>query len=232
MQHTGQLVIETKTREQATYEALREAILAGRWAPGEPLVGSHIADELGVSRITVASALKRLSGEGFVRLTPHKGAEVARLNPGEVREIYLMRAELEALAAREATRWISPKDLDAIHALDDEIGELGEANTDVSVLRRVDRRFHARVRQVARMPLLDQTLQDLADQCEAYRVRLLDPLPMVVPSPERHAPLLVALAARDGPSAAEAMRDHVMSGMGAVLANLEGDGLLSVERQP
>lgn len=221
MQHATKLVIETKTREQATYDALREAILAGRWAPGEPLVGSRIADELQVSRITVANALKRLSGEGFVRLTPHKGAEVARLNPGEVREIYLMRAELEALAAREAVRWLAPHDLDAVKTIDDEIRALRDQGADVAELRRVDRRFHAQLRQVARMPLLAQTLQDLADQCEAYRVRLLDPHPIVVPSPERHRSLLDAVAARDGPASAEAMRLHIFSGMGAVLQHLE-----------
>ena len=221
MQHATQMVIETKTREQAAYDALREAILAGRWAPGEPLVGSRIADELQVSRITVANALKRLSGEGFVRLTPHKGAEVARLNPAEVREIYLMRAELEALAVREAVRWLSAHDLVAMTRINDEIGALHDQAADVAELRRVDRRFHARLRQVARMPLLAQTLQDLADQCEAYRVRLLDPHPIVVPSPERHAPLLAAVAARDGPRAAEAMRQHIFSGMGAVLRHLE-----------
>lgn len=223
MQHATRLVIETKTREQATYEALREAILAGRWAPGEPLVGSRIADELEVSRITVANALKRLSGEGFVRLTPHKGAEVARLNPGEVREIYLMRAELEALAVREATRWLSVHDLNAINTLNDQIGALQNQGADVAELRRVDRVFHARLRQVARMPLLAQTLQDLADQCEAYRVRLLDPHPIVVPSPEHHAPLLAAVSARDGPAAAEAMRQDIFSGMGAVLQHLDPD---------
>lgn len=227
MQHAKAFVLDAKTREQATYDALREAILGGRWAPGEPLVGSRIADELGVSRITVANALKRLAGEGFVRLTPHKGAEVARLNPREVREIYLMRAELEALAAKEATRWISAEDLTTICVMNEELGGLRGANVDVAELRRLDRRFHARIRHVARMPLLAQTLQDLADQCEAYRVRLLDPLPIVVPSPERHAPLLAAMSARDGSSAAEAMRQHIFSGMGAVLAHLDRDASLS-----
>jgi DNA-binding GntR family transcriptional regulator len=214
-------LLDAKTREQAAYEALRGAITAGRWGEGEPLVGSRIADELGVSRITVANALKRLAGEGFVRLTPHRGAEVAGLDASEVREVYLMRAELEALAAREAARWVTPGDLADIAALNAEIGRERDAGADIRTVRAVDRRFHRRIRAVARMPLLAQTLQNLADQCEGYRARLLDARPLVVPSPERHADLLAALAARDGPAVAERMREHLLGGMGALLANLE-----------
>ncbi len=223
MQSTVAFTVDVKTREQATYEALRGAIIEGRWGPGEPLVGSRIADQLRVSRITVANALKRLSGEGFVQLTPHKGAVVARLDPYDVREVYLMRAELEGLAVREAARWITPDDLAELHALNMEIGRLRVRNADIREVRQVDLAFHRRLREVAQMPLLAQTLQNLADQCEGYRARLLDQRPRMVPSPERHAPLLGALQAREGPTAGECMREHVFGGMHAVLANLETD---------
>ncbi len=86
-------------------QGLRQEISTGVLPAGTRLPSSRqLARDLGVSRITVANALKRLSGEGFVQLTPHKGAVVARLDPYEVREVYLMRAELEALIVREAAR--------------------------------------------------------------------------------------------------------------------------------
>jgi len=210
-----------KTREQAAYELVRAGIVGGHWAPGEPLVGSRIAEELGVSRITVANALKRLSGEGFIRFTPHKGAEVARLNPAEVREIYLIRAELEALAAREAARQVSSDDLRTLHAMNHEIGDLNDVGADIRQIRSVDRDFHHAVRGIARMPQLDQKLQNLADQCECYRARLLDPRSQVVPSLARHEGILAALEASDAGKASEEMRTHVLSGMGAVLTTLD-----------
>jgi DNA-binding GntR family transcriptional regulator len=221
MQHAIREPLAFKTREQATYEAIRQAIVEGRWGQRQPLVVSHLAEELGVSRITVANALKRLAGEGFVELTPHKGALVAALDPAAIREVYLMRGELEALGAREAAGRVSPADLADLEAINDEIGRLADAEATVGELRRVDWRFHARMRAIAGMPLLAQTLQNLADQCEGYRARLLDDRAQVLPLPRRHRPILDALAVRDAAAAGEAMREHVLAGMRAVLATLD-----------
>ncbi len=168
MQHAVGLSVDLKTREEATYEVLRRAIVEGRWGGGEPLVGSRLADELGVSRITIANALKRLSAEGFVQLTPHKEAVVARLDPRQVREIYLMRTELEALAIREAAGRITPRDLVELHAMNDEIGRAHAAGASIAALRSLDWAFHHRLRTVSGMPFLSQTLKNLADQCEGY----------------------------------------------------------------
>lgn len=222
MQSSTPLALTAKTREQATYEALREAVIEGRWGQGEPLVGSRVADEIGVSRITVANALKRLAGEGFVHLIPHKGAIVARLEPTEVREIYLMRAELEALAAREASRRIHPDQLRTLRAANDELGRLAALQADVRTLRVADRAFHQQMHAIAEMPFLAETLRNLTDQCEGYRARLLDQRPVFIPNPGRHALVLTALAAGD-PAAADAMREHIVNGMRAVLANLGDD---------
>ena len=215
------MTLDFKTREQAAYEALRRAIIQGRWGQGEPLVVSRVATELGVSRITVANALKRLSGEGFVQLTPHKEATVARLEPSDVREIYLMRAELEALAAREAAARALPRDLDDLRTLNAELGHLlSQSEPDVRAVRAADLAFHRRMRQIPAMPLLAKTLENLADQCEGYRARLLDLRQIAMPSVERHVPIIAALAAHDGVLAAERMREHVLEGMEAVLAVL------------
>ena len=55
--------LEFRTREQLVYEFLRRAITEGRWGPNDPIVGSRVAEELGVSRITIANALKRLAAQ-------------------------------------------------------------------------------------------------------------------------------------------------------------------------
>lgn len=231
MQHTNQTgtlepISDLRTREQAAYEALRSAIVAGRWAPGTPLVGSRLADELGVSRITVANALKRLSAEGFVRSTPHKGAEVAPLDPAAVREIYLMRAELEALAAREAVRHVTQRDLDELTEINEELRRLSLESADIRDLRACDWRFHDRLRGISRMPLLVTTLKNYADRCEGYRARVLDTRPLVVPGPERHLAILEALAARDAERANAAMHRHVIEGLEAILREVGHDHLL------
>jgi DNA-binding GntR family transcriptional regulator len=222
MQYQPASVLDFKTREQAAYESIRQAIIQGRWGPGEPVVVSRIATDLGVSRITIANALKRLAGEGFVRLTPHKEAVVARLDPDGVREIYLMRAALEALAAGEAAARISAAHLDEAARLNDAVRQRrAELPRAIHALRAADRAFHRHVRTAAGMPRLEQLLENLADQCEYYRSRLLDPSRLSVPDPDAHAALLAHLGRRDRDAAAGFMRDHILGGMRTVLATLE-----------
>jgi DNA-binding GntR family transcriptional regulator len=222
MQPATELRAEFKTREQATYEALRRAIIQGRWSETDLLVVSRLATELGVSRITVANALKRLSGEGFVKLTPHKEAMVAPIESADIRQIYLMRAELEALSAREAAQRVEERDLIDLEALNREMGSLIDApEMDFRAIRAVDLAFHRRLREIAVMPRLAQTLENLADQCEGYRARLLDSNQIAMPSVDRHQPVIHALASHDSELAAVRMRFHVIEGMEAIFAMLE-----------
>ena len=74
------------------------------------------------------------------------------------------------------------------------------------------------------MQRLDGLLETLADQCEYYRSRLLDPSPLSVPDPASHQGLLDALAGHDGDAAARFMRSHILGGMRMILAALERQG--------
>jgi DNA-binding GntR family transcriptional regulator len=216
------VAVEFKTREQATYEAIRRSIIEGRLGQGERLVVSRIALDLGVSRITVANALKRLAGEGFVQLSPHKEGMVAPLEPDGVREIYLMRAELEALSARESAPRVTPDDLRALHALNIQLAEIAhDDNPDRRELRRVDLLFHKRMRMISGMPILTKLLENLADRCESYRARLLDHHTVFAPTPERHEPILAALERRDAEVAGSLMHEHILEGMSVVLDQLQ-----------
>jgi DNA-binding GntR family transcriptional regulator len=222
MQYATEFRVDVKTREQAAYEALRSAITQGRWAEGEPLVGSRIAEELGVSRITVANAFKRLSAEGFITLVPHKEAIVAHLDPADIRQIYLMRAELEALSARESAANVTDTDLAELRAINDRLSRVEAGpDPDIRELRGVDIEFHRRLRRISRMPLLIATLDNLADQGEGYRARLLDTRFLVVPTTNRHLPIISALEQHDPDAAAAAMHLHVQEGLDAFMELLK-----------
>lgn len=81
---------------------LREDILARRVGPGERLVESELTSRFAVSRGSVREALRRLAAEGFIEHMPNRGAIVRRLSLQEIGELFQIRAELEALAARLA----------------------------------------------------------------------------------------------------------------------------------
>lgn len=213
---------ESKTREQAAYEAIRGNIIAGRWHPGTTLAISHLARDLGISRIPVTNAVKRLASEGFLQVRPHLEAVVAPLEVDAVREVYLMRAALEALALTEAAMRATPDDISSIRTRNDEL-RLAAAvpTTGVAHLRALDRSFHRHIWQVAGMPFLLQTLENLTDQCEYYRACLLDQQQLSVPLPERHDVLIAALERR-APDLASLGAEHVLAGMTLIIAALEG----------
>lgn len=90
-------------------ERLREDILAGRLRPGSRLVESDLTSRFGVSRGPVREALRRLTADGLIEHWPHRGAVVRRLTEREIRELFLIRIEMEALAARLAAAADAPE---------------------------------------------------------------------------------------------------------------------------
>lgn len=95
---------------------LREAIMSGRFKPGERLVERELCELLSVSRPPLREALRRLEAEKLVEIVTHRGPVVASLDIEEARELYAVRAMLEGYAAREfATR-----------ATDEQISQMGE----------------------------------------------------------------------------------------------------------
>jgi DNA-binding GntR family transcriptional regulator len=89
-------------------ERLRDDILAGRLEPGSRLVECDLTARFAVSRGPVREALRRLSADGLIEHRPHRGAVVRRLTEREIRELFLIRIEIEALAARLAAAADAP----------------------------------------------------------------------------------------------------------------------------
>jgi DNA-binding GntR family transcriptional regulator len=95
-------------RDVVTTE-LRRLILAGELNPGERLVEDRLAQRLGVSRNPVREAIRVLATEGFVEVTPRRGAAVARLPHDEAEELFDVRMALEGLTARLSARKVTPE---------------------------------------------------------------------------------------------------------------------------
>jgi DNA-binding GntR family transcriptional regulator len=81
---------------------LRSAIIDGRLQAGERLVEDVVAEEHGVSRVPVREALRRLESEGFVTVTPYRGASVSVTSRRDSVEHMQVRRGLEVLAAQLA----------------------------------------------------------------------------------------------------------------------------------
>jgi|SRR5258706_5359871 len=115
----------------SVYGALRQAILDRKFDPGEPLTEGDLSRRFGVSRTPVREALAKLERDHLVRVVPKKGAFVRTLSHDEVRDLYQVREELEALAVRLAGAHAQPGELAAFEArfrdLDARGGAVGHA---------------------------------------------------------------------------------------------------------
>jgi DNA-binding GntR family transcriptional regulator len=79
-------------------EALREAIVAGRFRPGERIKELPLAGQLGVSRGPIRDALRLLQHDGLLTIVPNRGAIVPDVHAADVLEVYALRAAIGSLA--------------------------------------------------------------------------------------------------------------------------------------
>jgi DNA-binding GntR family transcriptional regulator len=87
---------------QSVYDALIDLIVGGELPPGQHMVETDLARQLGVSRQPIREALHRMEAEGWVDLRPSQGAFVHVPTDAEVDELLDVRALLEAETARLA----------------------------------------------------------------------------------------------------------------------------------
>ncbi len=114
---------ELKTSQKDAYALILEAIDTHVYKPGDRLVESELADRFGVSRTPIREALQRLETQSLLT-RDGRSLIVASLDHTQVAELYVVRGELEGLAARLAARHATPEEvrvlrdmLEADHAL-------------------------------------------------------------------------------------------------------------------
>src|SRR5246127_255495 len=90
---------------------IEEAIVSGELAPGSVLRQEQLSERFGVSRTPVREALRRVAATGLVSFEPNRGVRVRTLSRDDLREAFLVRAELEALVTAEAAAKITPEEL-------------------------------------------------------------------------------------------------------------------------
>jgi len=105
-------LIQPISKRNQVIQALKEAILAGSILPGSSLVESKLAQELGAGIPLVREALIELEHQGFVQRIPYKATTVTKLEPADIKRIFRLRVELEALAIEWAKENIKDSDLE------------------------------------------------------------------------------------------------------------------------
>jgi DNA-binding GntR family transcriptional regulator len=107
-------------REQA-YQYIQSRILSGEIVAGSRISEQQLAEEMGISRTPIRSAIRELETEGLVDQVPRYGTIVKKADRRDLAEIYETRVALEGYAAESAATKISPKDLGLLNALCDQM---------------------------------------------------------------------------------------------------------------
>ncbi|HTJ67392.1 MAG TPA: GntR family transcriptional regulator [Actinospica sp.] len=94
--------VAVPSRTEAVLDAVKHAILTGRLTPGQPLIETDLAAQLGVSKTPVREALKTLAGAGLVTMSPYKGASVRMVDDVLAHSVYDIRVLLEPEAVRRS----------------------------------------------------------------------------------------------------------------------------------
>jgi DNA-binding GntR family transcriptional regulator len=190
------------------FEALRTAIFAGRFRPGDPLRELHLARDLNVSQATVRDALLQLEQCGLVVRTPNIGTEVTRLTTEDIRERLDLRALLEERAIVLAAPRMTADDFETLGTCVDSLGD-AIARNDYFEEAQADLAFHRFIWAQSGNRTLSRTLDQLAVPLFAFisilRGRSQQTLSTVVQS---HEGLVEALRRGDPLTAREALRQH------------------------
>lgn len=191
--------------ENRLYDHLRLMIVGGSLLPGERVVPEQLAQEMGVSRTPILSALKRLTQDSLLEWRPRRGVFVRRLSPRELALVFEVREMLEGLAARRAATRIGQDDVQALRELFRGIPmEDAPANRRNYLVR--DWEFHTHLLRLADSAPLTNTMQSVNIMVLAFGGGVLRPLREVM---AEHEAIFDALAKRDPDAAEIAMRIHI-----------------------
>lgn len=196
---------DAKPVQKDAYVLILEAIDGGIYRPGDRLVESELADRFGVSRTPIREALQRLETQSLLT-RDGRSLIVASLDHNQLSELYVVRAELEGLAARLAARHATEEEIRVLRDMVEEDRALIE---QPSALSRANRRFHKQIHLashnrylVQQLDLVHRSMALMATTSIAAQGRGHDTI-------EEHDAIVTAIAKRDEQTAYQALKDHI-----------------------
>lgn len=191
---------------EAVSDALREAILDGVLPPTTWLREDEIAQTFEVSRTPVREALRRLADEGLATKTANHGTAVAPLSMEDILALYVVRENLEGLAARLAATTSPPGLVDDLDAIGE---QMRAADGDVPTLARLNLEWHRTLRRAAGNTYLDRFLSQVEHAVRRLPVSTFAHPGRAEEVLSEHDAVARAIEARDGDAAAHAASNHM-----------------------
>ena len=187
------------------YQMTLDAIDVGVYRPGDRLVESELAERFGVSRTPIREALQRLETQSLLS-RDGRSLIVASLDHNQMAELYMVRRELEGLAASLAAK----------HATEEEVRmlrDMVEADDllvdDPPALSRANRRFHIQIHLASHNRYLVQQLDLVHRTMALMATTSLEAEGRTRIAQHEHHEIVKAIEARDEARAGDALREHI-----------------------
>ena len=203
----SEIQIERRVLRDQVKSYLSDAILRGVYKPGERLIETRIAQQLGVSQAPVREAIRELELLGLLKSEPFRGASVRQISTDELLEIYPVRAALEGVAARAAATRLTEDDFAHLSEL---LGKMlaAAATTDQRGFAEYNVAFHRVIVEASG----NSTLINLWNTLQLSTWTLFSVMHSghdIMELAARHRVVIGALRARDPHRAELAMHTHL-----------------------
>ena len=187
------------------YSMILDAIDGGTYRPGDRLVESELADRFGVSRTPVREALQRLETQSLLT-RDGRSLIVASLDHNQMAELYVVRGELEGLAARLAARHATVEEARVLREMVEADNALTE---DPAALARANRRFHKQIHLASHNRYLVQQLDLVYRSMALMATSSLAAQGRGEIAQQEHDQIVAMIEARNEDGADAALRTHI-----------------------
>lgn len=209
-----------ETAVEHLIQAIREEVRNGRFAQGQRLVVADLSRTFGVSVGPVREAIRRLTGEGLLGFTPHRGAVVRVFTERDVREAFQVREALEGYVARLAAENIHRSDYaDRLTRFQRELQAI--VPTDSDTLSNTRQRFHDLLYEFAGNAMLQESAERLTYPVFRRQFNERTGAERARQSLREHNDIIAAILSGHGVRAESLMRLHLRNGAAAVCIALD-----------
>ena len=208
MRKTSLKPLKSGNLSEQVYDAVRNALVEGRYVPGEKLTVAGLAMELGVSITPVRETIFRLVSERALEMKAATAIHVPELTPDQFREIQRIGILLEGEAAEVAAQKITPQQLKSLEDTQEQLVEAARGNRIRAA--RLNRRFHCNLMAAADMPLVQATVENMwALKGPILRIYQLEAVGKAAMEQPDHYDVLDGLRNGDGGKAREAIQRDI-----------------------
>ena len=215
-----------EVRDTSLARVVREEILGrimrGELAPGMRINEPDVAERLGISRVPVREALRALESSGLVVARKNAGVFVRELAPGEVSDLYELRAVFDAYAGRKAGELAEAPRRALVKVLESATAGMRKAarREDVATYYAENLRFHWAIVEAVGNARFADAYRDVVQQLHLWRIQNLSTGLAMAASASEHDEILHAIRAGDAARADKLMASHVHTAHGRLEKHL------------